>query len=185
MIKYETIHELLNEHDILTDGAEIHGMLTGMLAGGMSLTNQDWLPVIGDFINQGAAFPEPIVNVLNELFNGICQQLVDAEFSLDLLLPEENSPINERGLALINWVQGFQTGFALHQQNLSKCSDDVKEALEDFADIARMEEPMTDDEESEKALFEVMEYVRVSALLCFSEFGQTLIDDQDDTPAIH
>ena len=76
-------------------------------------------------------------------------------------------------------------GFGLHQQDLMQCSEDVKEALEDFADIARMEEPMEADEESEKALFEVIEYVKVSAILCFSELGQSLLDDQQDTPSVH
>jgi uncharacterized protein YgfB (UPF0149 family) len=57
--------------------------------------------------------------------------------------------------------------------------------LEDFADIARMEEPMDADEESEKALFEVMEYVKISAILCFSELGQSLLDDQQENPSIH
>jgi uncharacterized protein YgfB (UPF0149 family) len=66
-----------------------------------------------------------------------------------------------------------------------KCSDDVKEALEDFSDISRMEEPMDADDESEKALFEVEEYVKISAILCFSELGQSLLDDQKEKPSIH
>jgi uncharacterized protein YgfB (UPF0149 family) len=57
--------------------------------------------------------------------------------------------------------------------------------LQDFSDIARMEEPMNDDEESEQALHEVVEYVRISALLCFNELGQSLLDDQQDTPSVH
>ena len=44
-----------------------------------------------------------------------------------------------------------------------------------------MEEPMDADEESEKALLEVEEYVKISAILCFSELGQSLLDDQQDT----
>ncbi len=73
----------------------------------------------------------------------------------------------------------------MHQQDLMQCSEDVKEALEDFADISRMEEPMDADEESEKALFEVMEYVKISAILCYSELGQSLLDDQQEKPSVH
>ena len=61
----------------------------------------------------------------------------------------------------------------------------MRDVLEDFSDIARMEEPMNDDEESEQALFEVIEYVKISSLLCFNELGQSLLDDQQDTPSVH
>ena len=44
---------------------------------------------------------------------------------------------------------------------------------------------MDADEESEKALFEVEEYVKISAILCFSELGQSLLDDQKEKPSIH
>ena len=46
-------------------------------------------------------------------------------------------------------------------------------------------EEMTDDEESEQALFEVMEYVRVSAMLCFNELGQSAADQQSEPKTIH
>ena len=37
----------------------------------------------------------------------------------------------------------------------------------------------------EQALFEVIEYVKISSLLCFNELGQSLLDDQQDTPSVH
>lgn len=48
-----------------------------------------------------------------------------------------------------------------------------------------MEEPMSEDEESEKALFEVLEYVKISALLCFNELGESLLEDQKGKPSVH
>ena len=155
-----------------------------MLCGGMSLTDQKWLEALSETVNQGDDFSESVVFTLTTLFNQTCQQLLEPEFALSLLLPEDQAPINDRGAALINWVQGFMLGFGLHQQDLVQCSDDVKEALEDFSDISRMEEPMEADEESEKALFEVEEYVKISAILCFSELGQSLLDDQKDKPSL-
>ncbi len=184
-LDYDSVSNKLTQHGIIVDGAEVHGMLCGMLCGGMSLTDQKWLEALSETINQGDGFSDQTSYLLTSLFNQICQQLLEPEFALNLLLPDDQAPINDRGTALINWVQGFMLGFGLHQQDLTKCSDDVKEALEDFADISRMEEPMDADEESEKALFEVMEYVKISAILCFSELGQSLLDDQQDTPSVH
>lgn len=184
-LDYDHVTNKLSQQDIIVDGAEVHGILCGMLCGGMSLTDQKWLAVLNDTIHQGEGFNDATTFLLTGLFNQTCQQLLEPEFALQLLLPDDQAPINDRGAALISWVQGFMLGFGLHQQELGKCSDDVKEALEDFNDIARMEEPMDTDEESEKALFEVMEYVKISAILCFSELGQSLLEDQPDTPSVH
>ena len=184
-LDYDSVSNKLSQQGVIVDAAEVHGILCGMLCGGMSLTDQKWLEALSETINQGDAFSDSTQHLLNTLFNQICQQLLEPEFALTLLLPDDQAPINDRGAALINWVQGFMLGFGLHQQDLMQCSEDVKEALEDFSDISRMEEPMDADEESEKALFEVEEYVKISAILCFSELGQSLLDDQQDTPSVH
>ena len=184
-LDYDSVSNKLSQQGVIVDAAEVHGILCGMLCGGMSLTDQKWLEALSETINQGDAFSDPTQHLLNSLFNQTCQQLLEPEFALNLLLPDDQAPINDRGAALINWVQGFMLGFGLHQQDLMQCSDDVKEALEDFSDISRMEEPMDADEESEKALLEVEEYVTISAILCFSEMGQSLLDDQQDTPSVH
>lgn len=43
--------------------------------------------------------------------------------------------------------------------------------FEDFLDILCMEELMDVDEEFEKVLLEVEEYVKILVILCFSELG--------------
>jgi uncharacterized protein YgfB (UPF0149 family) len=131
------------------------------------------------------ALPEELKVALEQMFDHIGQQMLDSDFALVLLLPDDAAPINERGAALINYVQGFMTGFGLQQNDLTNCSDDVKEALEDFAEIVKMEDSMNDDEESEQALFEVQEYVRVSSMLCFNELGQSPLDDESAPPTVH
>ncbi len=184
-LNYDGITNLLSQHGVIVDGAEVHGILSGMLCGGMSLTDRKWMNVLSDTINQGDDFNHEIQQCLNDLFNQTCEQLLESEFALQLLLPDDKAPINDRGMAIINWVQGFMLGFGLFQQDLVPCSEEVREALEDFANIAQMEEPMSEDEESERALFEVMEYVKISALLCYSELGKTLLDDHPEKPSLH
>ena len=50
-------------------------------------------------------------------------------------------------------------------------SDDVKEVLTDFGEIANLSDEIDDDEATEQAYYEIAEYVKVSVLLCFSELG--------------
>lgn len=170
---FEQLSSALQQTAISSDAAEIQGIITGMLCGGMPVQSDDWLDALADFVNQGEKLPDDIRQQLRHLYQQTKEQLMAADFTLTLCLPDDAAPINDRGIALVKWVQGFLLGFGLHQNDLTGCSEDVKEALEDFAEISRMDEKMSEGEESEQALFEVMEYVRVSAMLCFNEQGRT------------
>jgi yecA family protein len=183
--RYESFSNLLNQYNVIVDGAEVHGILCGMLAGGMTLDDQNWIEALADVTNQGEPFAEDLKRIIIETYNQICQQFIEPDFALTLCLPDDASPINERGQALTHWVQGFLLGFGLHQADLTKCTEDVKEALEDFSQIARMDEQMSEDEESEQAFFEVVEYVRISAMLCFNELGKSLLDSAPQSQVFH
>ena len=67
--------------------------------------------------------------------------------------------------------QGFNLGFGLQQKDSPVVSDEVKEVLTDFGEIANLSDEMEEDEDTEQAYFEIAEYVRISALLCFSELA--------------
>lgn len=184
-LQYDYFSNLLQQHHISVDAAELQGILCGMLAGGMNLDNKQWLGEMADVINNGNSIAEEVETQIVAMFNKVCQEFIEADFALQLCLPEDSTPINERGTALVNWVQGFLFGFGLHQNDLTKCSDESKEALQDFSQIVKMDETMDDDEESEQALFEVIEYVRISAMMCFNEMGKSLIDSRQQSPAVH
>ncbi|ALS99513.1 UPF0149 family protein [Lacimicrobium alkaliphilum] len=169
---FEQLGSTLQQAAISSDGAEIQGIITGMLAGGMPVQSEDWLSALADFVNQGEKLPDDVRQQIMNLYQQTKDQLMASDFTLTLCLPDDAAPINDRGMALVKWVQGFLLGFGLHQNDLTGCSEDVKEALEDFAEISRMDEKMSEGEDSEQALFEVMEYVRVSAMLCFNEQGR-------------
>ena len=68
-------------------------------------------------------------------------------------------------------MQGFNLGFGLQQTKNAALSEDVKEVLVDFGEIANLSDEMEEDEDTEQAFFEIAEYVRISALLCFTELG--------------
>ncbi len=170
-LSFEPLANSLLADKIASDPSEIHGILCGMLAGGMHFENPDWLASMSDFVNSGDSFSPELKQMLQQLFEQSCQQFIDSEFSLILCLPDDSAPIAERAQSIINWVQGFLVGFGVQQEEQRSCSEEVKEALQDFAEISRMDPEMSEDEESEQALFEVSEYVRISAMLCFSELG--------------
>ncbi len=59
----------------------------------------------------------------------------------------------------------------------------MKEVITDFAEIANLSDEMEEDESTEQAYFEINEYVRISALLCFSELATLPTKSGGDNPA--
>ncbi len=171
-VTHSSLNQLLLSEKLVTNASELHGIMVGMLVSGMALESKEWLPALADFTNQQEPFTEQCAEALKHLYTDTVEQLIDGDYSLTVLLPDDNSPISERAGSLLVWVQGFLLGFGINQSDLTRCSADVKEAMEDFAQIARMEDDMEESEEAEQALFEIVEYVRVSSMLCFSELGK-------------
>lgn len=184
-LSFEAIANSLLANKIASDPAEIHGILCGMLSGGMKMDNTEWMMSLADFINTGEPFSENVERLISEMFKETCRQLLDSEFTLVVCLPDDAAPISERGQAIISWVQGFLLGFGVQQEERKSCSEEVKEALQDFAEIAKMDPEMAENEESEQALFEVAEYVRISAMLCFTELGQSSENDLSAFRTLH
>jgi len=184
-LSYQAFSAMLKQENIIVDASEIQGILCGMLAGGMNLDDQNWLEALADVINQGDSLSATAQQNIVLMFNQICQEFIEADFALRMCLPADSTSINVRGAALVNWVHGFLLGFGLHQDDLTNCSPEAKEALEDFAQISKLDEDMEEGEESEQAFFEVIEYVRISAMLCFNEMGKSLIDSRQQSPVIH
>jgi yecA family protein len=184
-LSYELFTNMLKQHNIIVDASEVQGILCGMLAGGMNIDDQEWIQALADVINQGDIIPAKAQTLIEKMFDKVCQEFIEADFALKLCLPDDAMPINDRGAAFVNWVQGFLLGFGLHQNDLTSCSAEAKEALEDFSDIAKLDEAMEQSEESEQAFFEVLEYVRIGAMLCFNEMGKSLIDSRQQSPSVH
>jgi yecA family protein len=184
-INYELFTNMLKQNNIIVDASEVQGILCGMLAGGMNIDDQEWIEALADVINQGEVIPAEAQTFIEKMFDKVCQEFIEADFALKLCLPDDATSINDRGAAFVNWVQGFLLGFGLHQNDLTTCSAEAKEALEDFSDIAKLDEAMEEGEESEQAFFEVLEYVRIGAMLCFNEMGKSLIDSRQQSPSVH
>lgn len=184
-LEYDFFTNMLQRNKIIVGAAEVQGILCGMLAGGMNIDDQEWIQALSDFIHQGEPMSDEAQHHIEQMFNQVCQELIEADFALRMCLPDDAAPINERGEALINWVHGFLLGFGLHQNDLTNCSAEAKEALEDFSQIAKLDEEMEESEESEQAFFEVIEYVRISTMLCFNEMGKSLIDSRQQSPTVH
>jgi uncharacterized protein YgfB (UPF0149 family) len=94
------------------------------------------------------------------------------EMGLELLLPDDGAPLRERGQALADWCKGFLFGIGLAGAALHRAlSADAREVIGDLTELSRLDADEEDNEGSEAAYAELVEYVRVGVLLIHEELG--------------
>ena len=149
------------------DAAEIHGGLCGLLSGGgIPPTRSDWIArVMADDALDNVAHD----SALDRMFMATVELMESPDFAFDLLLPDLDLPLAERGDALVSWCRGFLAGFGLAAGSEAALSEESRDALTDLARMAATELSYEDPESDEQALQEVAEYVRVAALLLHSD----------------
>ncbi len=146
--------------------SEVHGFITGWICSGTgwdsatdSFEEALEISLVGDF--KAAA-----LETAHEAIAG----LTDIDFGFQILLPDEGGEINGRRAALSEWCQGFLSGFGLTgRYQDSELSEEVKELLQDFTQIAQVDDEIPEDEENESDLTEITEYVRMGAVMVFTD----------------
>ena len=171
LLDFASVQAIITTESVPVHASELHGVLTGLICAGFPYESHDYLAMITDLFNNGEALPTKVKSIVKLVFSDIWTNILDDSFSFQLMLPDDDDSIVERGHALSVWVQGFNLGFGLHQKDTAIVSEDVKEVLSDFAEIANLSDDMDEDEDNEQAYFEIAEYVRISSLLCFTELG--------------
>jgi len=171
LMDFATMQAILTSEDVKSHASELHGVLTGLVCAGFEFEDQGFVVMLHDLFNDGDGFPKAVKKALKQMYSELWSSILDDSYSFNLLLPDDDDSMAERGHALSMWVQGFNLGFGLQQKNSPVVSDEVKEILTDFGEIANLSDEMEEDEDTEQAYFEISEYVRISSLLCFSELA--------------
>ncbi|GLR08285.1 UPF0149 protein [Mixta theicola] len=168
---YQTLASLLTQQGVGMTPAEMHGLISGIVCGGNK--DHSWKALVHDLTNEGLAFSQSLSQPLQELHAHIQDTLEDEGFLFQLMLPEENeSSVFERADALAGWVNHFLLGLGVTQPKLDKVKGEAGEAIDDLRTIAQLGYDEEDDqEELAQSMEEVIEYVRVAALLCHETFN--------------
>lgn len=179
---YASLGELLTKHDILATPAEVHGLLSGLLAGGLPVDDSSWQVHLNELFNDGLALPRALLREIEELIQTTEKLYKGANFEFYPLLPGDSEPLDERAESMAQWVQNFLVGFALICQELSKAPEDIQEAIEDFNYISRLSLELDDgDDENEQAYFEIYEYVRMGCMACFNYYVLRTANERSKT----
>jgi len=186
-LDFSLVQAIITTENIQSHASEIHGVLTGLVCAGLTFEEQNYIDMLNDLFNNGEGFPNSVKGTIKQMYSELWADILDDSFVFQLMLPDDDDSIVERGHALGKWVQGFNLGFGLQQKNIPVTSNEVKEVLTDFAEIANLSDEMEEDEDTEQAYFEISEYVRISALLCFTELGSSpaTVDNKNTDNTIH
>ena len=113
-------------------------------------------------------------DALRELFEATAAALRQPDMEFELLLPDDDEPIEVRTAALAQWCQGFLYGLGAGAiPDASELPGEVGEMVRDFARSSRAGVDAAQDAESnESAYAELVEFVRVGVQLLFEELAQ-------------
>ncbi len=183
-VSFADAQAVITAENIKAHASEVHGVLTGLVCAGFVFEDQGYLSMLDDLLDlspeQGDSFPKAVKALIKQMYSELWTDILDDTYTFQLMLPDDDDSLVERGHALGVWVQGFNLGFGLQQKDSPVTSSEVKEVLTDFAEIANLSDDMEEDEDTEQAFFEISEYVRISALLCFSELGSSPANSADN-----
>jgi len=156
-----TVAGALRDAGLAIDPSELHGSLCGYVSGGGRGDGDDWLQRLELDAERVPATGE----TLDALRTVTLAQFAAQDFDFQILLPDDDAPLAERADALVDWCRGFLGGFGLAAPTSDALSEEAAEALEDIGRIAASDLAYDGSEADETALAEIVEFVRVAALL--------------------
>ena len=167
---FEELANHLLEQGLQSSPSEIHGCLCGLLAAGASVEPELALAALVEALD--LELHGELAEQIMQLYRVSAAALEDEEFDFHPLLPDDETDIETRTVALAGWCTGMLAGFALVSAGASSeaeniVSRDSAEALKDFAAMAQAEtdrEDLEDEDSSEENYFELVEYLRVATL---------------------
>ena len=172
---------LLFDIDATLGAIESHGALCGMLCAQGATDAAQWmLQVLGEHEDTSKALQQA-GKILLQIHQLSVEQMNNSDVDFELMLPDDDEPLEARVEALGTWCQGFVYGLAAGGvKEDTVLPEDSQELIRDILEISRagyaaddeaeldasVEE---DNEDDEVAFMEVTEYVRMGTLLIYEE----------------
>lgn len=175
-IDHNELDDLLRDCASNWNAAQAHGLLCARLAilGNEGITA--WLVQVLSGTETHNKVCEECAGQLDSLGAVTSRQLVDRQSEFELLLPDDEDPPSIRALAMGFWCEGFLHGLVAEKNNevLKKrlAAEPLADIIKDMLEITRaIAGDDAEGEETEKAYFELVEYLRVATQLVYEELA--------------
>lgn len=141
--------------------SECHGVLCGLLAVHAPDARRRFARLAVD--------AESPPELLATLYDETLEQMDDEGLAFEILLPSDEADLASRTQALADWCDGFLFGIGSGGRAVEDLPEQSAEFLRDAMNIARADADAASGEGDEAALVQLVEYVRVGALLMRTE----------------
>ena len=171
MLDFELVQNSLDKLPALTDAAEAHGTLCGLLVGRQEYSR--WIEcTLEEMPDKNNLLVAERLQALNELFEDSKVQLNTEDMSFELMLPGEDHDFSERLVGLASWCQGFLYGLGVGGESLlDALSEQGKECLDDLLQISQLSHDEDESDEAETVYSEIVEHVRLSVIYMNEEIN--------------
>jgi uncharacterized protein YgfB (UPF0149 family) len=187
---YATLSVALDGLDSAMTVSELHGGFCGVLCAGGAAAASTWIEECVAETEAAANETEEALVIFRVMELETTRALARADLEFTPLLPEDDSPLDDRVEELALWCHAFLTGLAFGgltlpegSTRLSVDSDaaaatesSLEEIAKDFAAISRAglsAGELSDPADGDFALAEIVEYVRVSVQIVLEEIADT------------
>lgn len=150
------------------EAAECHGLLVGMLCAKNNLEPLEWLRVLAPEFDAQDLLQKQARDVLIQLHGSTLNGLSNSNMEFQLIIGEDNDPLEQRIEMLGDWCQGFLLGMARQGwSDYARLPGEASEIVQDIVEISNaVSYTLEDDaEENENTYMQLVEYLRTGVLL--------------------
>lgn len=170
-LSFEIITKVLEPFNPPASPAFLHGLWTGLIAGEQYCKPQDWVNLAWDNDEDvWSSLSSKAQTLLLQLAEQTIVGLNTFDFGFWLLLPHDETPLQERADAVNDWCEGFVYGLQNQRYQHQLLTGDGAQALADITKISEMEFGIVECEEEEKSYAEIVEFVRMAVLTVHQNF---------------
>lgn len=189
---FSVLGDALGSAGVAHSPAELHGVVCGLLAGGVRPAESELQGVLAAHTDLAGGWPASLAAPFVALKDQALASLEGEGLELALLLPPDQEDLGLRVAALGQWCDGFLAGFGTASAGMrdEELSPALQESLSDLSAISQVGTPDDEGEEEEAMLEQVAEHARMAAIMVFTELAlrQRRADDaqgKGETPTQH
>jgi hypothetical protein len=175
-LEHDEVDAALRRCGATWNASQTHGFLCSRLAVRGVGARAEWLDRLTAGMEPANALRKECVATLDSLFDTTWRLLAERQSEFMPLLPVDVRPAPERADALAHWCEGFLHGLVSgpHPESLRTrfATEPLSDIIKDLLEITRAtaEDP-GDEESTEEAYVELVEYIRVAAQLAYEELA--------------
>lgn len=175
---FKQINKLLQEMGLSTSASEIHGHLCGQLSTGIFEQAMEYMKNLIESVDI-LKFEKQIKQLITIVDISI-KQLTSVSFEFHLLVPDDETALQDRASSLSAWCQGYTDALLHADVDIeSIAQEEIRDAFFHITEIASLDDTYdTVTEEDEKAYAEIYEYVRMAAMMIYTELNHATAEGE-------